>query len=767
MKTNMTILRELLACILIIVVCANANAHDVEIDGIYYNIVDGRAEVTYEGDNIPTNGQGSYSGAVVIPAAIKAYGVMFNVRRIAEYAFWQCPNLTSVTIAEGVEMIRDFAFGWCTNLKSISLPESIWSIGNHAFYYCESITSFVVPPKETRLRNSVFKECKSLTAVTMHSNVTEIQNNVFEGCRNLTSIDIPEGVTRIGILAFQNCTGLESITLPLGLTTIESGAFFGCTGLVSIDIPSNVTSIESFAFCQCTGLTSIDIPSNVTSIKSDAFRGCTGLVSTIIPSSISHFGDTPFADCTGELVLNCDFLYEEAFGRALMNSKFTSIKINGRKYYGRPFQGITTLVSVELGSKVSLIGSYSFANCTEIKTVYVMSSTPLYLDGPLFSASVYKTAILYVPFGSKEAYETAEEWNQFEKIMEMQPGDTPADKYNLLVTDGKVWKLGWFDEESDTADQLEYHYLDGDTLVGEHLCLKLMCKKQDKGKSETSYMAAVYEKGRKVYAALSGTTDFLLIYDFATEELGGAELFNIATNSTELIRIVRKDSQVTDRYKGFNTHIASSTDEADWMESVGCQGFYSLPISVTNGKSLRLMECTVGDEVLYYDEGLKDGVTPLDEQEARKNRLDFTHIIKSQPKGPQVSTIGKEEEIAGAYSENSLFVNFLPLAGLYTVTLSDAGGEVVYRKQVKTDNVLALCTDLAQYPEGTYQLSIENSVEAYTATVSLKGGTGIEAVPSPLPTTQRGAFIYDLQGRRLSNRPEKGLYIEDGRVKVK
>lgn len=40
--------------------------------------------------------------------------------------------------------------------------------------------------------------------------------------------------------------------------------------------------------------------------------------------------------------------------------------------------------------------------------------------------------------------------------------------------------------------------------------------------------------------------------------------------------------------------------------------------------------------------------------------------------------------------------------------------------------------------------------------------TGIEIPLSPLPSA-----LYDLQGHRLQSVPSKGLYIQDGRVRVK
>ena len=43
-----------------------------------------------------------------------------------------------------------------------------------------------------------------------------------------------------------------------------------------------------------------------------------------------------------------------------------------------------------------------------------------------------------------------------------------------------------------------------------------------------------------------------------------------------------------------------------------------------------------------------------------------------------------------------------------------------------------------------------------------------DGIDQPLPASPQGeGVLYDLQGRRLSRRPVKGMYIEDGQVKVK
>ena len=99
-------------------------AHDVEIDGIYYNLdeTNKTAEVTYRG-NSPDTYISEYIGDVVIPASIVYNSEVYNVTSIGEYAFYKCIYLTDIVIPEGVISIGDYAFESCINLKNKIMPE--------------------------------------------------------------------------------------------------------------------------------------------------------------------------------------------------------------------------------------------------------------------------------------------------------------------------------------------------------------------------------------------------------------------------------------------------------------------------------------------------------------------------------------------------------------------------------------------------------------------------------------------------------------------
>ncbi len=244
-----------------------ASADKVEIDGIYYNLVNKakQAEVTHN-----SNG---YSGEVVIPSSVTYNDVEYSVTSIGEQAFRDCRSLTSITIPNSVTNIGENAFSWCTSLTSITIPNSVTNIGDWAFSCCSSLTSITIPNSVTSIGSYAFNSCTRLTSITIPNSLTSIGDSWFRYCSSLTSITIPNSVTSIGNSAFSGCIGLTSITIPNSVTSIGNNAFYYCSSLTSITIGNGVKNIDSYAFGYCPELTdvycyAVNVPQTVT----DAFN---------------------------------------------------------------------------------------------------------------------------------------------------------------------------------------------------------------------------------------------------------------------------------------------------------------------------------------------------------------------------------------------------------------------------------------------------------------------------------------------------------------
>ena len=187
------------------------------------------------------------------------------VTRIGSFAFWNCSNLTSITIPDSVTSLAQGVFRDCYNLTSITVDanNSTYHSEGNCIIYTKTYTlvagcmNSVIPDYVTIIDAHAFDDCRGLTSITIPDSVTIIGDRAFYWCGSLTSITIPEGVTSIGDSAFVRCRSLTSITIPDGVTSIGNAAFDHCFNLTSITIPDSVTSIGDKVFYCCFDLTSI------------------------------------------------------------------------------------------------------------------------------------------------------------------------------------------------------------------------------------------------------------------------------------------------------------------------------------------------------------------------------------------------------------------------------------------------------------------------------------------------------------------------------
>ena len=170
------------------------------------------------------------------------------------------------------------------------------------------------------------------------------------------------------------------------IETSSNTLLWGCKSTV---IPNSVTSIGGSAFWGCSGLTSITIPNSVTSIGDWAFSECSSLTSISIPNSVTSIAFYTFDACSG-------------------------------------------LTSITIPNSVTSIGGMAFNYCSSLTSVIVEWETPITIYSSVFYLSNYQNATLYVPKGSKGAYQSADYWNEFKEIVEISKGDLNGDdEYNI------------------------------------------------------------------------------------------------------------------------------------------------------------------------------------------------------------------------------------------------------------------------------------------------------------------------------------------------
>jgi hypothetical protein len=259
---------------------------------------------------------------------------------------WEQDQIVKVVIGNGVTNIGRYAFYNCSNLTSVTIPASVTLISGHVvFELCSSLTSINVDSANTEycsIGGVLLTKDKTMLlaypegkqgAYTVPSGVKNIVDNAFRDCNYLTSVTIPAGVESIGAFAFYDCRAMTSVTIPASLTSIGYGAFWECpshleynvasanTAFSSIDgvllskdkktliacpegkqgaytIPSGVTGIADNGLYSCQRLTSVTIPAGVTSIGDCAFEACYELTSVTIPASVTNIGGNVFYNCS-------------------------------------------------------------------------------------------------------------------------------------------------------------------------------------------------------------------------------------------------------------------------------------------------------------------------------------------------------------------------------------------------------------------------------------------------------------------------------------
>ena len=130
-------------------------------------------------------------------------------------------------------------------IHAMVMPDSVEYIGESAFYDCYNLTEITLSKNLKFIGEMAFNFCNSLENITLPNSLTIISAGAFSDCP-LTSITLPDSLTFIGDGAFYNCS-LTSVTLPKGITQVYSNTFFNCP-LSTVYIPINVKSISYLAF---------------------------------------------------------------------------------------------------------------------------------------------------------------------------------------------------------------------------------------------------------------------------------------------------------------------------------------------------------------------------------------------------------------------------------------------------------------------------------------------------------------------------------------
>ena len=310
-----------------------------------------------------------------------------GVISIEDCAFFNCCNLTDVNVSESIIRIELGAFAGCYRLSGIHVDNgnTCYSSEEGVLFNKEGTTILYYPTEKTG-------------DYTIPDHVTDINPGAFRNCKGLTGLTIRELQADIVNMMFSGCIKLKYVNLPNNITNIGFRAFFDCESLSSIHIPDSVTSIGEQAFDYCSSLTSLTIPGSVTSIGHSAFPDRTGLIDVYYSGTEEQWEDIQIGQNNGGLTRAAIHFESDGSGEGIVargtcgdysvwrldeNGRLTidgggeiadySLKTeDGAETVNSPwFEFRTSILSVDIGKKITGIGNYAFADCRNLMSVTI------------------------------------------------------------------------------------------------------------------------------------------------------------------------------------------------------------------------------------------------------------------------------------------------------------------------------------------------------------------------------------------------------------
>lgn len=341
-------------------------------------------------ESVTTLGNSAFKSSKLVSVSIPTD----SFAKIWDGTFMSCTSLKEVTFTGSGTMLSELGgseaiggcFQGCTALTNIELPSYIDVLGDRVFYGC-GFVELTVPMSVTSYGMQVYAYNRSLESVTLPTDSVEsFGYGAFAGCDRLEKVEFTGSnlaFAEISDIMFMNCVSLSDITLPTSVSYIGSQAFQN-TG-VSFALHEGITFIGNMAFDRCSSLTEVIIPASVTELMGNPFTGCDNLtdlsvaegnaIYAIVNKVIYSGGGSMLVGCLAEAsgdisVANTVTTIQSS---AFMNARITGVIIEGDVTVidSYTFYNCTNLRSVALPSSVKSIGAFAFNGCSSLESIII------------------------------------------------------------------------------------------------------------------------------------------------------------------------------------------------------------------------------------------------------------------------------------------------------------------------------------------------------------------------------------------------------------
>ncbi len=157
--------------------------------------------------------------------AIKSVAFPTTLTVIGDHAF-QYTGLTSVNLGGNNKMtaIGEWAFANCPDLTTVQLNDNISTIGKGAFFDDPSLFEFNMPASCNEVKEYVFKGTSAIdTSSVVHSGIEKINAFAMKGWNHVTTFTLPSSLIYIGNNAFEGWDNMIRLNAEALSTVPELG----------------------------------------------------------------------------------------------------------------------------------------------------------------------------------------------------------------------------------------------------------------------------------------------------------------------------------------------------------------------------------------------------------------------------------------------------------------------------------------------------------------------------------------------------------------
>lgn len=270
----------------------------------------------------------------------------------------------SDAVLEG-NVLKDSCMGY-TYLRKLILPKTL-----------KEIQRYAIESGDSEEDDEDYQ--KSLRELVIYPAIEKIESNAFY-IMNLEKVTVPSRFFN-KLYQFAAIPGIndvykstiKSVTFNDGSGKIQDAVCYNLPFLQKVTIEDGVTEIGNNAFKSCGMLQEVNFPATtLRKIGYNAFWGCNELKSLYLPDGLTAIDYSAFWGCSG-------------------------------------------LTSIHMPSSLTNIAQNAFWGCSTVSSMNVKSQTPPSLGNNALYG-IPRSAILYVPETSMQAYKSTPQWKEFYNI---------------------------------------------------------------------------------------------------------------------------------------------------------------------------------------------------------------------------------------------------------------------------------------------------------------------------------------------------------------